>query len=217
MEPSGDGEKTKNASWSSEMNAVLVQALRHESIEGGKILNGFKESAHKFAQVQINEACGTNLTVSQVKNHVKTMKANYKVLAEMLATSGFGWDDEKKKITVTKDVAMDYLKSYPERKRFFTSRHEFYEEMTEIFGDEYAHGSFKKLNRNVARSVEEESYIVNVANDEHEDLPETESQFDYMGTGSQFDYMNNDFLTQEAPHVPSPHTTSPPEESERSL
>ncbi|XP_077240347.1 uncharacterized protein LOC143881243 [Tasmannia lanceolata] len=97
----------KNASWTSEMDLVLLQALRHEAIEGGKISNSFKTSAYKYAVSEINQACGTDLTCEQVKNHVKTMKANYRSVAEMLATSGFGWDEEKKKIVVTRDVAME--------------------------------------------------------------------------------------------------------------
>ncbi|XP_077226225.1 uncharacterized protein LOC143859392 [Tasmannia lanceolata] len=211
-----DEGKGKNASWTSSMDLVLLQALRHEAIEGGKIPNGFKKSAYKYALLEVNQACGTDLTFEQVKNHVKTMKANYRIVAEMLATSGFGWDEEKKKIVVTRDVAMEYLKSYPNRKRYFSQRHDFYEEMAEIFGDEYAHGTYKKTNKNVTRPSEEEAYVVNVANKESEYTEHTSSQFDFIGTGSQYDDMPSYIPTEEMPQVPSPRRTSPPEVGQRS-
>ncbi|XP_077246099.1 uncharacterized protein LOC143885956 [Tasmannia lanceolata] len=62
-----DEGKGKNVSWTSEMDLVLLQALRHEAIEGGKIPNGFKKSAYKYALLQINQACGIDLTFEQVK------------------------------------------------------------------------------------------------------------------------------------------------------
>ncbi|XP_077251941.1 uncharacterized protein LOC143891193 [Tasmannia lanceolata] len=211
-----DEGKGKNASWTSDMDLVLLQALRHEAIEGGKFPNGFKKSAYKYALLEVNQACGTDLTFEQVKNYVKTMKANYRIVAEMLATSGFGWDEEKKKIVVTRDVAMEYLKSYPNRKRYFSQRHDFYEEMAEIFGDEYAHGTYKKTNKNVMRPSKEEAYVVNVANEESEYTEHTSSQFDFIGTGSQYDDMPSYIPTEEMPQVPSPRRTSPPEVGQRS-
>ncbi|XP_077225642.1 uncharacterized protein LOC143858813 [Tasmannia lanceolata] len=72
------------------------------------------------------------------------MKTNYRFLNTIVNLSGFGWDPQLKKISVEDQVKNDYLARNPDHLRFFNNRWELYEEMKEVFREDYATGEFAR-------------------------------------------------------------------------
>ncbi|XP_077225002.1 uncharacterized protein LOC143858228 [Tasmannia lanceolata] len=202
--------KAKNCMWTTEMDRALVHALLYQAEEGYKIPNGFKDIAYTYAQRIVNECFGLQLTQTQIRNRVKTMKANYRVLTGLINTNGFGWDSDAKRITVTAEVGNTYISAHPETKRFFTARHDLYDEMNEIFGDDFVNGPLRKNNRAQGTPDQEQTYPPCMPSNETDGFPETASQYDYMTNG---------FSNMEVPQTTSPlevpHATSPLAEGRR--
>ncbi|XP_077222507.1 HSP20-like chaperones superfamily protein isoform X2 [Tasmannia lanceolata] len=191
--------KVKNPQWTKEMDTTLVHALLYQAAEGNRIPNGFKDIAYTYAQRKVNGCCRLQLTQMQIRNRVKTMKANYRLLTKLLNTSGFGWDNEAKKIAVTAEVGNAYILAHPETKRFFTARHDLYDEMHEIFGEDYTSSSFRKNNWAQGSPDQEQTYSPCMPCNETDGIPETASQNDFMTQG---------FSNTEAPQASPPQTSS---------
>ncbi|XP_077243671.1 uncharacterized protein LOC143884142 isoform X4 [Tasmannia lanceolata] len=138
--PCDQRKKGKNIMWNGEMDKVLINTLLHQVSEGNKIPNGFKDIAYSAAVNEVNQHFGLHLTKDHIKNRVKTLKESFKCLNNIVGQSGFGWDSVTKRISVSEEVYENYIVAHPESKRFFTHRHELYEEMKEVFGECYATG-----------------------------------------------------------------------------
>ncbi|XP_077243669.1 uncharacterized protein LOC143884142 isoform X2 [Tasmannia lanceolata] len=169
--PCDQRKKGKNIMWNGEMDKVLINTLLHQVSEGNKIPNGFKDIAYSAAVNEVNQHFGLHLTKDHIKNRVKTLKESFKCLNNIVGQSGFGWDSVTKRISVSEEVYENYIVAHPESKRFFTHRHELYEEMKEVFGECYATGQSTRTDmdtpdeqrrgKNIAWSSEMDRVLIN--------------------------------------------------------
>ncbi|XP_077237217.1 uncharacterized protein LOC143878887 [Tasmannia lanceolata] len=154
MDDEAETEKGKNAKWSTEMDRVLLAAFRHQCAEGQTCLKRFKESAYVNCTTVVNETFGLQLRRTQIENHVKQMKKLFKILHGLVNRSGFGWDCELKRLTVTNDVGENYVRDNPDTAKFFKKPYELYDDWVEIFGKDIADGGFRRNNRDLPRPVD---------------------------------------------------------------
>ncbi|XP_077217840.1 uncharacterized protein LOC143852338 [Tasmannia lanceolata] len=201
MDAKADTDEGKNARWSTEMDKVLLAALKHQCAEGQTCLNGFKESAYVYCTTVVNETFGVHMKRTQVENHVKQMKKIFKILHGLVNRSGFGWDCQLKRLTVTNDVGEAYVRDNPDTGKFFKKPYELYDDWVEIFGKDIADGGFRRNNRDPPRPVVEEFYTPQMPPTEDDCFTEFLSHDDCLGEHSQ------DF---SAPQMPTPmtHTSS---------
>ncbi|XP_077239772.1 uncharacterized protein LOC143880686 [Tasmannia lanceolata] len=137
-------KRKKNNSWNDDMDRHLIVAMQHQIAEGQKAPNGFKDVAYNGAAQELTTVLKKQITKEHIKNRLKTMKTNYRFLNTIVNLSGFGWDPQLKKISVEDQVKNDYLVRNPDHLRFFNNRWELYEEMKEVFGEDYATGEFAR-------------------------------------------------------------------------
>ncbi|XP_077251993.1 uncharacterized protein LOC143891257 [Tasmannia lanceolata] len=201
MDDDADTRKAKNAKWSMDMDRVLVASLRHQCAEGQPCLNGFKETAYVYCKTVVNETFNLQLKRTQIENRVKGMKKVYKILHGLVNKSGFGWDCELKRLTVTNDVGENFVRDNPDTGKFFKKRYDFYDDWVEIFGKDIADGEFRRSNRDPPRPVVEEFYSPQMPSTEDDCFKEFLSHDDYMG---------QDSPNFSAPQMPTPmtHTSS---------
>ncbi|XP_077242734.1 uncharacterized protein LOC143883274 [Tasmannia lanceolata] len=160
MDDEAETDKGKNAKWSTEMDKVLLAALLHQCAEGQTCLNGFKESAYVYCTTVVNETFGLHLRRTQIENHVKQMKKLFKILHGLVNRSGFSWDCELKRLTVTNDVGEHYVR-------------------------DIADGGFRRNNRDPPRPVVEEFYTPQMPPTEDDSFTEFLSHDDCLGQHSQ--------------------------------
>ncbi|XP_077212718.1 histidine--tRNA ligase, cytoplasmic-like isoform X2 [Tasmannia lanceolata] len=150
-------KRRKNFFWNGEMDKILIKSLLHQISEGNKIPNGFKDVAYNATAHEVNQHFGLHLTKDHIKNRVKTLKASYKSLNNLLGESGFGWDSVTKSISVSKEVSDTYIIAHPESKRFLTQRHELYEVMHDVFGEDHTNGQRTRSNKDARVPTPRES------------------------------------------------------------
>ncbi|XP_077210135.1 uncharacterized protein LOC143845638 [Tasmannia lanceolata] len=139
---SGVSKARKKNHWGEDEDRLLVTSLAHQVALGNKIANGFKELALNAVAHDLTIRIGRDITKDHVRNRMKTMKTNYRILHTILSRSGFGWDTIQCKISVENEVKNDYLQSSPGHLRFFNTRYPLYEEWKYVFGEDHATGEF---------------------------------------------------------------------------
>ncbi|XP_077242532.1 uncharacterized protein LOC143883052 [Tasmannia lanceolata] len=141
-------EKRKgNPSWGEDMDRPLIVAIQHQIAKGQKAPNGLKEAAYSGTAVELTTILKKEITREHIKTRMKMMKTNFRILNTIVNLSGFGWDPQLKKISVEDQVKNDYLARNPEHLHFFNDRWELYEEMKEVFGEDYATEDFARDRR----------------------------------------------------------------------
>ncbi|XP_077222194.1 uncharacterized protein LOC143856038 [Tasmannia lanceolata] len=135
---SGVSKGRKKNHWGEDEDRLLVTSLAHQVAEGNKIANGFKKLALNAVAQDLTIRIGRDITKDHVRNRMKTMKTNYRIVHTILSRSGFGWDTIQCKISVEDEVKNDYLQSTPGHLRFFNTRYPLYEEWKYVFGEDHA-------------------------------------------------------------------------------
>ncbi|XP_021753802.1 protein ALP1-like [Chenopodium quinoa] len=106
-EASNRGRGKNKRYWTYEKDTVLIRYLHELSGDPKwKCENGFKNGYMNKLEEMINRVlpnCGLR-AVPHIESRIKHWSEKYSALAEMLSTSGFGWDVEKKILQVDKSV-----------------------------------------------------------------------------------------------------------------
>ena len=112
-EASNRGRGKNKRYWTYEEDAVLIRYLHELSCDPKwKCENGFKNGYMNKLEEMINGVlpnCGLR-AVPHIESRIKHWSEKYSALAEMLSTSGFGWDAEKKILQVDKSVFDGWVK-----------------------------------------------------------------------------------------------------------
>lgn len=107
---SSDKEKAKYMVWTNEMDKCLTKVLAEQVKKGNKVDNILKPAAFAGALKTLNEKYGLYLTKEHIKNRLKTWRKQFGVLKELLAHSGFMWNETKKMVVADNSVWNDYIK-----------------------------------------------------------------------------------------------------------
>ena len=110
---SGGGRGKNKRFWSVEEDKVLVNASSelaadtHWRCEAG-FRNGYMNRLEEVIGKTL-PSCGLKATL-HIDSRLKTLVAKFRAISQMLSTSGFAWDDEKKMISVERAVYDEYCK-----------------------------------------------------------------------------------------------------------
>lgn len=99
--------------WTAQEDEVLLQSLLEISHNPRwKSENGFKSGyMNRLEAMLIEKMPGCDLKAEpHIESRLKHWSEKYCAIAEMLGTSGFGWDDEKKIVQVERSVYDDWVK-----------------------------------------------------------------------------------------------------------
>ena len=109
----GNGRGRNKRFWTADEDKVLVSALLELATDPHwKCENGFRNGY----MVRLEEIIGKALPRSGLKatphidSRLKTLVSKFRAIAQMLSTSGFMWDDDKKMISVDRSVYDEYCK-----------------------------------------------------------------------------------------------------------
>ncbi|KAF8403690.1 hypothetical protein HHK36_011794 [Tetracentron sinense] len=131
-------EQAKNMRWTEEMDRCLEKFLVEQVKRGNKIDNTLKPEAYTAVVRALNEGFRLDFTKDHIKNRLKTWKKQYGVLKELLAQSGFHWDETHKMIFGNDLVWNNYIKTHPDARAFRERVIENYDELCIIFGNDHA-------------------------------------------------------------------------------
>ncbi|KAK3193397.1 hypothetical protein Dsin_024707 [Dipteronia sinensis] len=100
-------------SWTLEEEDVMISILKGIVANGGRCDTGsFRISTYEQVALKMREKIeNITITAKHVQNKMKRMKDRYSAAYDMLNTSGFGWDDTRKCVTVdSPEILEKYLK-----------------------------------------------------------------------------------------------------------
>ncbi|KAL2627879.1 hypothetical protein AAZV13_07G199000 [Glycine max] len=135
---SSDKEKAKYMVWTNEMDKCLTKVLAEQVKKGNKVDNILKPAAFAGALKTLNEKYGLYLTKEHIKNRLKTWRKQFGVLKELLAHSGFMWNETKKMVVADNSVWNDYIKAHPDARIFRAKSIENYDQLCTILGNDQA-------------------------------------------------------------------------------
>ncbi|KAL2929592.1 DLA class II histocompatibility antigen DR-1 beta chain [Bienertia sinuspersici] len=113
-EGSSSGGRGRNKRfWIAEEDKALINALHELSTDPHwKFENGFRNGYMNRLEELIGKAifgCGLNSS-PHIDSRLKTLVGKFRAITQMLATSGFKWDDERNMISMDRSVYDEYCK-----------------------------------------------------------------------------------------------------------
>ncbi|XP_021756862.1 uncharacterized protein LOC110721936 [Chenopodium quinoa] len=140
---SGGGRGRNKRFWTAEEDRVLVSALSDLAVDPHwRCDNGFRRGYMVRLEEVIGHALsGCGLKASpHIDSRLKTLVAKFRAISQMLNTSGFVWDDERKMVYVERVVYDEYCKSHPNCKNLYGVSFLHFQELQNIYGKDYATG-----------------------------------------------------------------------------
>ncbi|XP_056684478.1 uncharacterized protein [Spinacia oleracea] len=137
-------EKKANFRWSKPMSKVLLEFLAEEVRKGNKSNNSFGTGSFVAAAKNISEVFHTTCIADHVENHMRTVRATWGIISKLRGTSGFGWDDNVKMVTVSPNAFNTYVQQYPTHERYLNRKIDMFEEISIVAGKDMARGDFSK-------------------------------------------------------------------------
>uniref|UniRef100_A0A803L8V0 Myb/SANT-like domain-containing protein n=1 Tax=Chenopodium quinoa TaxID=63459 RepID=A0A803L8V0_CHEQI len=170
MEISNRGRGKNKRYWTYEEDAVLIRYLHELSCDPKwKCENGFKNGYMNKLEEMINGVlpnCGLR-AVPHIESRIKHWSEKYSAFTEMLSTSGFGWDAEKKLLQVDK--------THKKAKGLYGVPFVHYETLAEIYAKDKATGdvseSFVDAIEGIDQDIDKQPLIVE--SDEEDDVNST--------------------------------------------
>ncbi|KAL2938812.1 hypothetical protein RDABS01_022261 [Bienertia sinuspersici] len=140
---SGGGRGRNKRLWTKEEDKVLVEALSELAVDPHwRCEAGFRNGYMTRLEEDIGKAlpgCGLKAT-PHIDSRLKTLSTKFRAIAQMLSTSGFAWDDERKMISVDRAVYDEFCKSHPNCKNLYGVAFPHFHELMNIYGKDYATG-----------------------------------------------------------------------------
>ncbi|KAL8127321.1 hypothetical protein AgCh_014294 [Apium graveolens] len=140
---SGNGRGRNKRFWTNDEDKVLVSALSELATDPHwKCENGFRNGYMVLLEEVIGKAlpgCGLKV-IPHIDSRLKTLISKFRAIAQMLSTSGFGWDDDKKMIYVERSVYNEYCKTHTSCKNLYGTAFPYFNDLMAIYGKDYATG-----------------------------------------------------------------------------
>lgn len=111
--------KKSNTVWNAEMDNCLLLRLQHQIYRGLKIGNGFKDAVYNVVAAEVSSKFNITVSKDNVMNHLKTLKREYRLVYGLQQKSGFGWNQEAKRLDVCDDLWSPYVEVSPTYLRIF--------------------------------------------------------------------------------------------------
>ena len=103
------GSTLRNIKWTNTNDVVLLHIMLEMRKEGKVIPGGFTSEGWALITKEMQTKFGPEFSKDKLKNRLKSYKTWYSAMKAMLNLGGFGWDEERKKVTVEAGVWDDYI------------------------------------------------------------------------------------------------------------
>ncbi|XP_047320912.1 uncharacterized protein At2g29880-like [Impatiens glandulifera] len=98
-----------------------------------------------------------NVSRENIQSRLKTWDKHYTIISDMLGTSGFGWDWDRKVVKVdSEEVWTAYVKAHPDARHYRSKIIENWEDLSIICGQDKANGSGAETADEGARAMFED-------------------------------------------------------------
>jgi hypothetical protein len=140
----GTGTKNKSgrANWNHQRIVYLIGVLKDHDVPRYRTNNAWSKEAWKSITAQFNTNFSTEFTVSQVKQKEQDMKKEYRVVKDLSAESGFGWDSDRMMVTAPDDVwkTLDSRRNKESLLRWRDKSFPYYDDLFALYDGRYAEG-----------------------------------------------------------------------------
>ncbi|CAA0820202.1 Unknown protein [Striga hermonthica] len=129
--------------WNAAEERALIDGLRDLVTRGWRCDNGFRNGYTGILEQHIRQIFpGTTIKAEpHISSKITVWKKNYGLVADMLGTSGFEWNDTGKMITVKEEAVWQaYSTAHPKVKSLRYKSWPYYADWVEIFGKDRATG-----------------------------------------------------------------------------
>ncbi|XP_048429301.1 uncharacterized protein LOC103951385 isoform X1 [Pyrus x bretschneideri] len=158
--------------WTDHDEDVLLTILEEMVVNGVRCETGsFKADTFVMVATKMREMIpGINIEPKHIQNKLKCLKEKYSSAYDMMNTSGFGWDDEKKCVVVdSDDVLQLWVKKHPNASYKPNKPFPLYLRLCTVFGRDRATGSMAES----ATDAIENMRLENEDGDETFEMPPT--------------------------------------------
>ncbi|GER25848.1 CTP synthase [Striga asiatica] len=128
---------------STDEEKALINGLRDLVTRGWKCDNGFRNGYTTILEQHMRQQFpGTTIKAEpHISSKITVWKKNYGIVSDMLGSTGFGWNETGKMVTVRDDTVWDsYIKAHPKAKSMRYKSWPLYADWVEIFGKDRATG-----------------------------------------------------------------------------
>ncbi|GER49506.1 CTP synthase [Striga asiatica] len=105
--------------WNADEEKTLINGLRDLVTRGWKCDNGFRNGYTTILEQHMRQQFpGTTIKAEpHISSKITVWKKNYGIVCDMLGSTGFGWNDTGKMVTVRDDTVWDnYINAHPKAK-----------------------------------------------------------------------------------------------------
>ncbi|XP_056175214.1 uncharacterized protein LOC115669025 [Syzygium oleosum] len=179
---------TYMAKWTEPLTELFVSLMVDEVKMGTRTSCTYNKVGWINIEKKFNEQTGLHFSLTQFKNKAHKLKRKYGSFKKLLSTTGFGWDDDSKKVVVDDEtVWANHIKDNTEWAKFRKDGFPLYSQLCVVFGDTYATGEFAMGNaQSVAPSEGTGDSGGGGDNDVHVNLSEPELFFETQADAEQF-------------------------------
>ncbi|KAF7812456.1 protein ANTAGONIST OF LIKE HETEROCHROMATIN PROTEIN 1-like [Senna tora] len=128
------------------------------------VLPGWEGSAHDSRVLRNAISRRNGLKVPRAHPHIdgrlRLLKKQHGAIAEMLAASGFGWNDKDKCVVVDKDVFDDWTKVHKNAIGLRNKEFPHFDDLTSIFGNDRATGVGAEPPADAVEEIEKEETLI---------------------------------------------------------
>ncbi|KAH0709673.1 hypothetical protein KY285_011013 [Solanum tuberosum] len=126
--------------WSEVQDEHFIYFIAEQVKLGRTQPGGLTTEEWDSVEKEMNKLYGDKLDKTKMKNRMRTLKKIYATMKRMSQHSGFGWNEETRKVDVEDDVWEQYLAAHPKDSKYRTKTLPDYNTLALIFGDIVADG-----------------------------------------------------------------------------
>ncbi|XVF70030.1 hypothetical protein PTKIN_Ptkin11bG0128500 [Pterospermum kingtungense] len=209
----GKASKRSTHQWTASEDAVLVQCLLELVNQGWSKDNGFKSGyLQQLEKWMASKIPNCQIKVDpHIKSRMKTLKTQYREMADMLghAASGFGWNDVNKCVTCDLDVWTEWLKEHKDAASLRNKPFPHYDELTIIFGKDRATGKGAEAPIDAVKNIEVEEATAKTALEAYNAMNSSEYE-DMFNDVNLENFQESVFLNNTGNNESFPATTRMP-------
>ncbi|XP_058114371.1 uncharacterized protein LOC131257607 [Magnolia sinica] len=135
------------------MDQILFDTFIEQVALGHRADNGFKREAYQIAAKEVTKHTDVAVQWQNMSNRLRYYKREYNAVKDMLAASGFGWDNERMVVMALDEVWKEYFRSHSRAERLRGKRIERMDDLTVICGSDQATERYVQGSRSMAASA----------------------------------------------------------------
>ncbi|GER25528.1 retrotransposon protein [Striga asiatica] len=174
---SSSSQTARRRTWSRREESVLIDILKDMVIEGWKADNGFRQGYNfeieKRLKLKIPDC--TLQAEPHISSKIHVWMKNYRSVALIKGTSGFGWSELTKTFSCDDKVWAQWVKVDPNAKILRNKSFPYINEWAEIFGKDRATGENSQSFQDAANDVPEH-VMQDQQDSDNEDVPSHQNQ-----------------------------------------